>query len=146
MADDFVEICQRLVLEGLLESEPPRAIKVRNTDALRITATGAYYWSFLVRSFAYLDLVLVDTPIKDHVLAKELATLSEKKKEDYALSTFLTFRIVRVRKFLEYLRQADELEIEHSSKQGGPYRERLSEVIINQIEKEIAVFRGKTGA
>ncbi len=72
--------------------------------------------------------------------------MSEKKKEDYAPSTFLSFRIVRVRKFLEYLRQADELEIEHSSRQGGPYRERLSEGIMIQIEKEIAVLRVKTGA
>jgi hypothetical protein len=146
VADDFVDTCERLLLTGLLESEPPKASKLSETEALRITATGAYYWSYLVRSFAYLDLVLVDTPCSDEGLAKELAALSEKRKEDYQLPVLMGFRIARVQKFLEHLTVKDQAEIAESSKHGGPYRECLSAVIQQQIDKEIPEIKRRTGA
>ena len=90
------------------------------------------------RTFAYLDLVLVDTPLSDEVLARELASMSEKRKEDFRLREFLRIRIARVRQFLDYLTACDEREIAVSSKQGGPYRDRLSATIQHQLDREIA--------
>ena len=99
-ADDLIETAEKLLAGGLLESEPPRLTKLTDTEAVRITATGAYYWSFLVRSFAYLDLVLVDTPCSDDNLARELGRFSELRKEDYTLSRYMNYRIDRVELFL----------------------------------------------
>lgn len=146
LADDFIRTADNLLLSGLIESEPPRARGIAVTEALRITATGAYYWSFLVRSFAYLDLVFVDTPVRDEQFAKTLAGLAECRKEDYALREFVRLRIERVRMFLDYLDKEDAREIEASSKQNGPYTEVLSAVVRAQVEKEIENIRGRTGA
>jgi hypothetical protein len=145
-AEDFSQCCERLLASGLLESEPPRVEKLHQTEAIRVTATGAYYWSYLVRSFAYLDLMLVDTPFDSETVAKNFASASENRKEDYHIDEYSRIRITRVTKFLEYLTVRDKQEIGESSKQGGPYQELLSSVIKEQIDREIDFIRGRTGA
>jgi len=145
-ANDLVETCERLLRGGLIESEPPRAKDLNSTEALKITATGAYYWAYLVRSFAYHDLILVDTPLRDESLARELAQASELRKEDYTLKEFIEIRIRRVRRFLEYLTQCEAEEMAIAAKQSGPYTEMLCDGIRQQLEEEIARIRKKTGA
>jgi len=145
-AEDLAETSSKLLLGGLLESEPPRLTSLTETDALRITATGAYYWSFLVRSFAYIDLVLVDTPSTDEPLARELARLSELRKEDHSLANFTNFRIQRVESFLNYISGCDEVEIAESVRQSGPYQSLLSTEIKTQIAREIFEIRRRTRA
>ena len=75
-ADDFVQWSGELLRRGLVESEPPKVEDVRHTEALRISAAGMYYWRYLIRSFAYIDLVFVDTPISDNALARSLGRLA----------------------------------------------------------------------
>lgn len=143
--DDFIEATERLMKEGLLESEPPRSSKLDNTEALKISATGSYYWSFLVRSFAYHDLVLVDTPIRDESLARELAQASEFRKEDYSLKDYTLIRIDRVRRFVEYLQTCEQEEMGIAAKQGGPYTQTLCDGVLTQLEFEIDKIKRKTG-
>jgi hypothetical protein len=145
-ADDLIETAEKLLAGGLLESEPPRLNKLTDTEAVRITATGAYYWSFLIRSFAYLDLVLVDTPCSDEQLARELGSLSELRKEDFSLPQYMNHRIKRVNMFLKHLAIADEAEIKESSRQGGPYQTLLSAEIQTQLDKEVVEIRRRTRA
>ena len=144
--DDFAMCVSRLLAAGLLESEPPRAADIYKTEALKITATGAYYWSFLVRSFAYLDLVLVDTPYFDDALSRDLGHSAEQTKEDMGLQPWIRMRIDRVQAFLRYLAQSEQEELKQAVREGGPYSESLCKPLSEQLAREIDEIRRRTGA
>jgi|SRR5579859_1296569 len=136
-ADDFVQWSGELLRRNLIESEPPRASDVNQADALRITASGAYYWKYLIRSFGYLDLVFVDTPLADRALVRRLA--------DSADSTDLVVRFDRVRTFLGYLQRVETDDLAVSAERGGPFQEPLMAQIRSRIENEIGVIVKKAG-
>jgi hypothetical protein len=52
IAEDCQEWTNELLMHGLIESEPPRVDGIDKAEALRITASGAYYWKYLARAFA----------------------------------------------------------------------------------------------
>ena len=104
---------------------------------MRITASGAYYWRYLVRSFAYLDLVYVDTPLDDKRLAERLG--------DVAHIVDLSVRFDRVRSFLEYLQKCEADELIMAIRRDGAYRTPLVPEIRAQIEVQIEEIRLKTG-
>ena len=137
LADDLVQWAGELLRRNLLESEPARVQDFRQADAVRITASGAYYWRYLVRSFSYVDLVLVDTPIADIPLARRLANLAE--------MTDMTVRFERVRAFLEYLEKREGDELAAAAVRVGPFQEALVPTLRTQIEKEIGLISGKLG-
>lgn len=66
-------------------------------DALRITALGRYHVTELVRTFVYIDAVVVDTPIMDEVARRECSHVAE-----------LNERLARGRAFLRYLNHCSE--------------------------------------
>jgi len=136
-ADDLVQWTGELIRRNLIESEPPRVTDINYADALRITAAGAYYWRYLVRSFAYVDLVLVDTPLADQTLVRHLESLVD--------TTEMASRFDRVESFLEYIarKEADELQL--SAERAGPFQEALMPKIRDQIATEIGSIRRKTG-
>lgn len=136
-AEDLVERGEELLRRGLIESEPPRAARLEETDALRITASGAYYWQYLVRSFAYLDLVFVDTPLSDQTVVHRLIYLAD--------STDLMVRFQRVRLFLDYLSRAEDCELHFVSKTEGPYSHGVVRTIRTQVEREISFIKRKNG-
>lgn len=136
-ADDLVQWTGELLGRNLVESEPPRVHDVRHSDALRITPAGLYYWRYLVRSFAYVDLVLVDTPIASLETARKLA--------DFAEMTDMVVRFERVRLFLDYLKEREAEELVSVIARGGPFVEPLIPQLAEQIEQEISVISGKTG-
>jgi len=135
LADDVIVHASELLRRGLIESEPPKVVDIRAADAIRVTAAGAYYWRYLVRSFAYLDLVFVDTPVDDRELAKTLASLATLRD--------MSARFERVRKFLEYLSEQEARELSHARAQLGPYRTELIGEIVEQLEKELSVVSRK---
>ena len=134
-ADDYLQWMGELLRRSLVESEPPRVIDVRQADAVRITAAGAYYWRYLVRSFAYVDLVLVDTPIADHALAMQLAEMAE--------STDMSVRFRRVRAFMDYLKEKEGEELARWAERSGPYQASHADEICRQIEVEIEGIAAK---
>jgi hypothetical protein len=136
-ADDLVQWCAELLRRNLIESEPPRVSDVRQADAVRATAAGAYYWRYLVRAFAYVDLMFVDTPLADVNLSRRLASLAE--------MTDLTTRFERVRAFLEFLEAREREELSMVAARGGPFQEPLVPQIQKQIETEIRLISKKTG-
>ena len=136
-AEDFEEQAGEFIRRGLVESEPPRATGALNANAMRISASGSYYWRYLVRAFAYLDLVWVDTAIVDRTVAKRMAEVGD--------SVDMTSRFERVRLFLNYLAQQEQIELDEVAKRSGPYRQALIPDIRDQIEKEIKVIAKKIG-
>jgi hypothetical protein len=138
IADDFMAVMNDLLTRGLVESEPPRLYDIGKTEAVRVSASGAYYWQFLVRSFAYVDLMLTDTPITDKRLADHLAGLLE--------STDLSVRFQRVRMFLDYLGEEEANQRLAAGKRGGPYQQAIIPGVRGQIEQEIKIIKRKTGA
>jgi hypothetical protein len=136
-ADDLVQWVGELLRRNLIESEPPRAPDLRQADAVRITASGAYYWKYLVRSFAYIDLVFVDTPMADHAVVRRLEAMAE--------TSDMIVRFTRVRAFLEYLERKENEELAISAARVGPFQEPLVKGIRRQIEAEIKVIAKKVG-
>ncbi len=136
-ADDLVQWTAELIRRNLIESEPPRVTDINYADALRITAAGAYYWRYLVRSFAYIDLVFVDTPLADHALVHRLESLTD--------TTEMPSRFERVGYFLDYISKKEQEELQLSAERAGPFQEALMPKIKNQIETEIGNIRRKTG-
>jgi hypothetical protein len=137
IAEDLVLRGDELLRRNLLESEPPRAQSLVDTDAVRVSASGAYYWRYLVRSFAYLDLVFVDTPCTNPGTADRLAEM--------AAQSDMSIRFERVRLFLEYLEACEKSELARATPD-GPYNSSLIPEIRDQIEKEIGIIKRKTGA
>lgn len=135
-AEDLVQWAGELLRRNLAESEPPRIGDVRQADAIRLTAAGAYYWRYLVRSFAYIDLVYVDTPLGDHTVARRLALMADKSD--------MTVRFERVRAFFEYLARCEAQELAVVAERVGPFAEPLMPEINQRIESEIRVIARKT--
>src|SRR5262249_18296505 len=92
----------------------------KSTDSIigashvRATSAGWYYTRFLVRTFAYLDLVLEDTPINSGAVEKKLRSFVEQvdnlsDREDQRLER-MAIRFDRVREFLDYLQREEEEE------------------------------------
>jgi energy-coupling factor transporter ATP-binding protein EcfA2 len=131
-ADDLVQWVGELLRRNLVESEPPRVSDINNADALRITAAGAYYWRYLVRSFAYIDLVFVDTPLTDQTVVRRLETMADK--------TDMTVRFERVRTFLDYVERREVEELKISAERVGPFQEPLIRQVRKQVEAEIKVI------
>ena len=136
-AEDLLAWCGELLRRGLIESEPPRVDEARKADAIRVTAAGAYYWRYLSRSFAYLDLVFVDTPIADRDVARRLGALAE--------NTDMRDRFERVRLFLGYLQRQEERELAESSRRSGPYTTSLMGEIRQQVDRELREVGRKVG-
>ena len=122
-------------MRGLVESEPPRADGVDKAEALRITASGVYYWRYLARAFAYMDLVIVDTPMADRDLAHQLARLADEGD--------MRIRFQRVRLFMNYLTNKENEELLEAARRAGPYQDSLMTQIAEQIEEEIRVIIDK---
>lgn len=132
---DFSQRAEELLRRGLIEAEPPKIGSIERSDACRISASGAYYWRYLIPSFAYVDLVLVDTPIDDQRLARELAELSE--------DTDLMQRLRRVAKFMSYLHAREDAEQVEVGRRGGVYRANLIPLISQGMEAEVATITRK---
>lgn len=135
-AEDAVQWGGELLRRNLIESEPPRVPDMRQADAVRVTAAGAYYWRYLVRAFSYVDLVFVDTPIADVRHAQLLASMAELRD--------LPIRFERVRAFLAYLEDREATELSAGGSR-GPFHEALIPQIRAQIEEEIRFIARKTG-
>ena len=100
---DFVESLRTLTAYSLLENDIYDADQI--SQAYRITVAGRYYMRYFAGKFAYLDLILHDTPIADSRIFDAISELIGSKELDY--------RFRRVQLFLHYL--AAEEEKEHSA-------------------------------
>jgi hypothetical protein len=135
LADDFGAWCDELLRRGLIVSEPPKASDLERADAVRIAAAGSYYWKYLVRSFAYVDLVYADTPVADQHLAERLAALAD--------SHGLEDRIARVTGFLDYLAREEAQELLQAARRSGPYVNGVLSEVRGHVDVELARIQAR---
>lgn len=139
VAEDVILAMQELMKRGLVETEPPRVSRVEETDAVSVSASGEYYWQYLVRSFAYVDLMIPDTPLFSEDVSRDLV----KYLDDTALSK----RFERVEMFLSYLAQCESEEgVIGAMGSDGPFSGNIVDELRSQIQNEIAVIKRRMGS
>ncbi len=69
---DVTTTLNRLVASQLIEANTRSLTSVLGASHVRVTAAGWYYARHLAHKFAYLDLVLQDTPLDDSQLERTL--------------------------------------------------------------------------
>ncbi|MGE0456090.1 MAG: hypothetical protein AB7O37_22935 [Vicinamibacteria bacterium] len=112
--EDLIRSLNRLVNRQLLETDTKAADSIAGSSSVRITSAGWYYLRYLVRSFAYLDLVLQDTPLNDprteEALRMSVREVDNLAGRDEDKEQRMDARFGRVGCFLEYLRSEEERE------------------------------------
>jgi hypothetical protein len=104
---DVSTTLDRLVNKQLIEVNNRSSTTVSGASHVRVTAAGWYYAQYLARTFAYLDLVLQDTPFNDEALEQQLRqsvydvnNLADREHEKYER---MQVRFNRTQRFLDYL-------------------------------------------
>jgi hypothetical protein len=92
--DHISEIINILFLKKCIEGRDVSDEATELGDEIRITSLGSYHVTKLVRKFAYLDAMTIDTPILDEKVRREIQDVRGKKN-----------RVLRSRAFLRYLNQ-----------------------------------------
>ena len=138
--EDTLRTIGKLIELGrqLLELDTRRCDSLERASAIRITSAGQYYWHYLVKSFAYLDLVWQDTPLDSAGLADILARgIAE---------TEMGARFERVERFLAYLQEQEKLELSERAlpQDGDFFYGPLIPDIRKQYDREKAFIVGRT--
>ena len=104
----------RLVSRQLVEVNTRSTTTVSGASHVRVTSAGWYYLRYLARTFAYLDLVLQDTPLNDRNVENslrqsvyEVNNLADKEQEKEAR---MQVRFNRTQLFLDYLSAEENAE------------------------------------
>ncbi len=141
---DVLRLLNRLVAKQLVETNTKSTESVIGASHVRVTSAGWYYSFYLVRSFAYLDLVLQDTPLNDSRIeetlrgyVQEVDNLSD--RDDQKIER-LEVRSSRVRLFLKYMSTEEEREQKQFDldQRGGIWAEPFIPAITKQIENELS--------
>ena len=111
---DFLAAMNRMVRRHLIEPNTRSPESVKDASHVRVTSAGWYYIRHLVPTFAYLDLVLQDTPLNDPSLEKQLRQSvydvnNLPDEEDQKLERVRS-RFKRVELFLDYLVKEEAAE------------------------------------
>lgn len=112
--EDVVRTLNRLVYRQLIEANTRSTDSITGASHVRVTSGGWYYSRFLAGLFAYLDLVLQDTPIDVSSVEEELRrsvsrvdNLADREAEKIQR---MSERFERVDRFLRYLDKQEERE------------------------------------
>jgi hypothetical protein len=114
---DVLVTLDRLVSKQLIDANTRSTENIQGASHVRVTSAGWYYVRYLVKSFAYLDLVLQDTPVEKKAVCDKLTAsvrqvdnLSDKESKK---TERVRARFVRVGVFLDYLREEEDKERAH---------------------------------
>lgn len=140
--EDVVRTLNRLVSRQLLEVDTRSTESIDGATFIRVTPAGWYYSRYLVRSFAYLDLVLQDTPLNDERVERELRDAVFQvdnlwDREEQKLDR-MAVRFDRVELFLKYLAEEEDVERKELSLDdvAGPLGEALIWRIRGEYERQ----------
>jgi hypothetical protein len=127
---DIASSVRRLCESALVENDLRSQKMIDDVQAIRITPTGRYYLLHLSRMFAYIDLVLQDTPFLNEDIFRQVSSKCE--------STDMAVRFERCELFLDYLSDQEEEEIITIGKfsEGKTWRIRFVRVIQDRYENE----------
>jgi hypothetical protein len=141
--EDVLRSLNRLVIKQLIEADTKSVLSITGASHVRVTSAGWFYLNFLVRSFAYLDLVLQDTPLNLEEVESELKAYVKQvdnltDRDDEKLER-MKVRFARVRSFVAYLSAEEKRERASSNldELGGIWGEAFMASISEQIEREI---------
>jgi hypothetical protein len=135
---DVITSLNRLVRKQLVEANTRSTEGAVGASHVRVTSAGIYFVRYLSNSFAYLDLVLQDTPINDEQVEAflresvfQVDNLGD--REEQKLERVHT-RFRRVERFLDYLDKEEQAETKEINLQAvkGP----IGEAIVPGIKKE----------
>lgn len=103
--DDCVKTIMRLIElnRQLVELDTRRTDSLAGAASIRITSSGRYYMEYLVKSFAYLDLVWQDTPFSSLAISDEQYKMIHNNDVE--------LRFARVDAFLKYLESEETQEL-----------------------------------
>jgi hypothetical protein len=134
---DLVTSIKRLIENSIIEDDLRSQKFSEAAQAIRITATGRYYLNHLFRMFAYIDLVMQDTPFFDQYSFMEIANLCE--------STDMAIRFTRCDLFLNYLQDQEEEELMILEKIGKEvtWRKNFVGIMKESLEKTKEFIRSK---
>lgn len=117
--DNVRDVCRtldRLVNRQLIEVNTRSTLTVSGASHVRVTASGWYYVKYLSRIFAYLDLVLQDTPLNDagleHSLRQSVYDVNNLADREFEKYKRMQVRFDRTQKFLDYLTESERYEFE----------------------------------
>ncbi len=100
--DAITDSLKKLAKFDLITLDNESKTDLEKASYFKITSTGKYYATVLVKKFIYLDLIQIDTPISDSNVVEEL-----RRNVDVEL---LDERFMRTKKFLDYLDSIEEVE------------------------------------
>jgi hypothetical protein len=113
---DLSTTLDRLVGRQLIEVNTRSTKTVSGASHVRVTAAGWYYLRYLAPTFAYLDLVLQDTPLNDPTVENSLRqsvydvnNLADKEQEK---EERMQTRFKRTQLFLDYLAVEEQTEFD----------------------------------
>ena len=111
---DVVRTLNRLVYRQLIEANTRSADSIAGASHVRVTSGGWYYSKFLASLFAYLDLVLQNTPIDDqgveNALRASVSKVDNLADREGEKIDRMTARFERVNRFLQYLEDQEDRE------------------------------------
>ena len=140
--EDAIRTLNRLLYRQLIEANTRSTDSIAGASHVRVTSAGWYHSKFLAGLFAYLDLVLQDTPIDDSGVEKALRdsvskvdNLADREAEKVDR---MSARFERVSRFLEYLQEQEELEYKDRDLVGlaGVVGTRFVPTLRSEFEKE----------
>lgn len=139
--EDFYRASDRLLRKNLIEVDTRVTDTIQKAVYIRITAAGWYYLTFLSKSFSYLDLIYVDTPLNSEDVCLQLLKLTRDVDSlpDEDRRQKLESRFERTRLFLNYLliEERAERELFGLDKIGGGIGKTIIDPIISKCEEEI---------
>ncbi len=141
--EDILKTSLRLLKKQLIQVDTRSTDSLNGASYMRVSSAGWYYFKYLVRAFAYLDLVFQDTPINDQQVAEKLkqAIIDVDAIADTQefMSEKIELRSTRVKYFLDYLSREEKKEREKFflNEVGGVLGQEFMPAIIAQCEKEI---------
>lgn len=142
----------RLVNRQLIEVNTRSTETVSGSSHVRVTAAGWYYRRYLANEFAYLDLVLQDTPLNDESLEKYLRqsvydvnNLADREQEKYER---MQVRFKRTQKYLDYLilEENREFEFFNMERLPTPLSGKFMPRILQQFQGERAYIEDRLKA
>lgn len=128
--EDVIQSLIQMIQKGLIENDLHSSKYFNQANAIRLTPAGEYYYKILGGRFAYLDIVLQDTPIFDQ---NSYYYINKKIN-----STELTDRFFRCEKFIDYLENQEDAELEIIKKMttDKQLKYKFSYYIRNQFTKD----------
>ena len=136
--EDVIATLDRLAQSHLIEPNTRSTETVKGASHIRVTSAGWYYRRHLIETFAYLDLVLQDTPLNDgsveYDLRQSVFNVNNMTDDEDKKLERVQARFDRVGRFIEYLEMEEESEFQRFDL--GSSSSPLAEKIVPRLKAE----------